>query len=224
MPITIDRPPELRATGWAARMTTAVSLPSMARSMRNQVAAGNRRSACAGTSIKSMTTSVHTPDCTTRLSDLIARSITRSTNVPGPLTARTPGSHAGSMATAVFDTAWPRTHSRRGSTMPQAAAVGGSKRSKVSIRATVSPRRVAAASAAHTNPVRPDEAGPTTSDTCPRGKPPASPRSRASTSSGDNRVFAQAFGNGRGEGTVEFSLSEQGFYGGADGHISPQFA
>ena len=37
-------------------------------------------------------------------------------------------------------------------------------------------------------------------------------------------AFAQAFGNGRGEGTVEFSLSEQGFYGGADGHISPLFA
>ena len=166
-------------------MTTAVSRPSMARSMRNQVEAGNRRSACAGTSIRSIATSVHTPDWTTKFSDLIARSITRSTNVPGPLTARTPGSQAGSMATAVFDTAWPRTHSRRGSTRPQAAAVGGSKRSKVSIRATVSPRRVAAANAAHTSPVRPDEAGPTTSDTCPRGKPPASPRSRASTSSGE---------------------------------------
>ncbi len=39
-----------------------------------------------------------------------------------------------------------------------------------------------------------------------------------------DRVFAETFRNGRGEGAVEFSLSEQGFYGGADGHISPLFA
>ena len=68
-PSTIERPPALRATGCAARISTAVSLPSIARSTRNHVDAGNRRSAVAGTSIRSITTSVHTP----RLHDEVER-------------------------------------------------------------------------------------------------------------------------------------------------------
>ncbi len=45
-PNRIDRrPPALRATGIALRIRTAVSLPSIARSMRNHVDAGRRRSA-----------------------------------------------------------------------------------------------------------------------------------------------------------------------------------
>jgi hypothetical protein len=134
----------------------------------------------AGTSIRSIATSVQTPDCTTRLSDLMARSMTRSMNVPGPFTARTPGSQAGSMATAVLETACPRTHNNRESRIPHACAVGGSKRSNVSISATDSPRSVAAASAAQARLVRPDEDGPTTSDTWPRGNPPDSARSSVS--------------------------------------------
>ena len=120
----------------------------------------------------SITTTGHTPDCSTRLSAFSARSTVRSTIVPGPSTVRTPGSHTGSTAPPVFEMAWPRTHSRRSRSRPQATADSGSKRSKVSMSATVSPRRVAAAIHRHTTVVRPDEGGPTTSDSCPAGSPP----------------------------------------------------
>src|SRR5688572_9224241 len=172
----------------------------MARSMRNQVEAGRRRRAVAGTSMKSITTIVHTPDCTTRFKALMARSMTRSRKVPGPLTARTPGSHAGSIAPVVFDTAWPRTHNRRDSSRPHACAVGGSKRSNVSISATDSPRSVAAANAAQATLVRPDDDGPTTSDTWPRGSPPESARSKASVPS------AATASSPRRSGKVEVSV------------------
>ena len=183
-PVTIDNPPALRATGAAASSTTAVSLPSTTRWMRSQVAGGTRDRLAAGTSARSSTTSVQTPDWTMRLSDLRARSIVRSSSVPGPETARRPGTQAGSTAAAVFDSACPRTHSNCGNSMPQAAAVIGSNRSKVSISATHSPRRLAAASAAQARLVRPDDTGPTTSDTCPRGTPPRTAASRAACSKG----------------------------------------
>ncbi len=232
-PITIERPPALRATGIALRIKTAVSLPSIARSMRNHVDAGKRRSAFAGTSIRSRTTSVQTPDCTTRLSDLMARSITRSMNVPGPFTARTPGSHAGSIATAVLETACPRTHNSRDNS--NAARV---RRGRIETVECIDQGHgfaacVAAPSAAQARLVRPDDAGPDTSDTWPRGNPPAalscglparectiqdvSPESR-------NRVVAQPFGQRRGESSVEFSFSEKSFDGGSGGHIHLYFA
>ena len=39
-----------------------------------------------------------------------------------------------------------------------------------------------------------------------------------------NGVFAQTFGQCRGEGAIEFSFSEKGFDGGSDGHISPHIS
>jgi hypothetical protein len=151
----------------------------MIRWMRSQVDRGTRASPEPGASMRSTTTNVHTPDCTTRFSALMARSIVRSRSVPGPVTLRTPGTQAGSMALAVFDSACPRTPNTCGSTTAAAAADAGSKRSKVSMSATHSPRDVAAESPAHARLVRPDEAGPTISDTSPRGSPPPSTRLRA---------------------------------------------
>ena len=58
--------------------------------------------------------------------------------------------------------------------MPAAAPASGSKRSKVSTSAVHSPRAVAAASAAQARLVRPDDCGPTISESCPRGIPPRS--------------------------------------------------
>ena len=165
-------PPALRAIGSGAMSTHVVSLPSMTRCTRSQVVYGMRRRAAVGTSAMSSTTTGHTPDCSTRFSALSARSSVRSTMVPGPSTVRTPGSHTGSTAPAVLEMACPRIHSSRDKSMPQAVADVGSNRSNVSTSATVSPRRVAAAIHCHTSVVRPDDAGPTTSDNCPAGSPP----------------------------------------------------
>ena len=173
-PSAIDNPPALRDTGIEASSTTAVSLPSMMRWMRSHVARGMRDNPTAETSMRSSTTIVHTPDCTMRFSALMARSMVRSSSVPGPETPRTPGTHAGSTALAVFDSACPRTHNTCGRAMPAAAPASGSKRSKVSTSAVHSPRAVAAASAAQARLVRPDDCGPTISESCPRGIPPRS--------------------------------------------------
>ena len=110
-------PAALRASGIGAINTHAVSLPSMTRSTRSHVVIGIRRNPTRGTSATSRTTAVQTPDCRTRLSALSARSIVRSSIVPGPSTARAPGSHAGSTAAAVLDSACPRTQSNRDNSM-----------------------------------------------------------------------------------------------------------
>ena len=175
-PVAIDRPPALRAIGVAARSSRATSVPSTTRCNRSHVDRGIRVSACRGASMRSSTTIVHTPDCATRLKALIARSSVRSSSVPGPCTLRSPGIQAGSRMPLVLDKAWPRTHSRRDNSTPAAAAGSGSKRSKVSMSATHSPRAVAAASAAHPRLVRPEDTGPCSSDICPRGRPPPRPR------------------------------------------------
>jgi hypothetical protein len=43
------------------------------------------------------------------------------------------------------------------------------------------------------------------------------------SANGRNGVFAQAFGQGRSQRSVEFSFPEKGFDGGAGGHISSLF-
>src|SRR5579862_1714270 len=65
-----------------------------------------------------------------------------------------------------------RTQSRRSRSTPAAAAEWGSSVSLASMMAQNSPRRVAAASAANNNEVRPEEAGPQISVRHPRGRPP----------------------------------------------------
>ena len=66
---------------------------------------------------------------------------------------------------------WPhRTHSRRFSSTPAAAAEAGSKASSASTSAQVSCRAVAAARIDSNRLVRPDEAGPTISVRQPRGR------------------------------------------------------
>ena len=86
---------------------------------------------------------------------------------------------------------------------------------------------MAAASAAHATLVRPDEEGPTTSETWPRGSATGSSRAiqaHVSALEWRNRVFAQTVGQCRGESAVEFSVSEKGFDGGFGGHIHLNFA
>ncbi len=180
-PVMIVIPPALLASGVGAMSRQAVSLPSMTRSTRSHVLGGICRSAVSGTSARSSATAVHTPDCSTRFNALSARSMIRSSNVPGPPTARLPGSQAGSTALAVFERACPRTHKSRVRSRPQAAPDAGSKRSNVSMRATGSPRWVAAPNQAHMRLVRPDETGPTTSDSWPRAMPPSSAASSVAT-------------------------------------------
>ena len=65
-----------------------------------------------------------------------------------------------------------RTHNKRSISTPAAAADGGSSISPASTSAQNSPRRVAAANAASSKVVRPEEAGPQISVRQPRGKPP----------------------------------------------------
>ena len=77
-------PPALRASGTGPSSRHAVSVPSTTRCSRSQVVSGTRRMPASGTSAQSKTTAVHTPDCRTRLSAFSARSIVRSSNVPGP--------------------------------------------------------------------------------------------------------------------------------------------
>ena len=69
-------------------------------------------------------------------------------------------------------TTCPRTHSSRSSTTPAAWADSTSSMSSASISATSSPRPVPAASNRSRTLVRPDDRGPASSDSCPRGNPP----------------------------------------------------
>src|SRR5688572_31888289 len=68
----------------------------------------------------------------------------------------------------------PRTHSKRSRSTPASAALSGSKRSATSTSATTPPRAVTPAKVAITTLVRPEDAGPITSDRCPLGHPPVS--------------------------------------------------
>ena len=157
-----------------------MSVPSTIRCSRSQVVSGTRRMPVSGTSAKSRTTAVQTPDCRTRLSAFSDRSIVRSSSVPGPSTARAPGSHAGSTAAGRFGDRLP-THPQQPRELDAARRrhCAGSNRSKVSISATDSPRVVAAPSHVHARLVRPDDAGPISSETCPRGNPPSNRASSA---------------------------------------------
>jgi hypothetical protein len=80
-----------------------------------------------------------------------------------------------------------RTHSNLPNSTPAAAAETGSKASLTSTRAQASSRRVAAASAASSTLVRPEESGPQISVRHPRGNPlvsESSPRIPVGTISG----------------------------------------
>lgn len=98
----------------------------------------------------------------------------------------------------------PRTQSSRDQARPDEAADSGSKRSSVSTSATSSPRRVAAAIADTASQVRPDEHGPTISDTCPRGNPPFS---RSSSVPTPVAAIASAFAGTRGVDEVSVTSS-----------------
>ena len=76
----------------------------------------------------------------------------------------------------------PRTQSSRSRSIPAAAADATSRRSNVSTNAAISPRRVDAAIICSTSVVRPDECGPTISESWPRGTPPRRQASSAATS------------------------------------------
>ena len=114
-------------------------------------------------SARSMATMPNCPAWQTRPAALMASSI-----------ACTPRSPLG-----VVRPLWrPRIHNSRERATPAACPDTGSKLSNVSMRATTSPRVVAAASTAHNTLVRPDDEGPIISERCPRTKPPPSSSSR----------------------------------------------
>ena len=85
-------------------------------------------------------------------------------------------------------TTCPRIQSRRSKSIPAADAEETSSMSSASTSATNSPRAIAAFNSCRSTLVRPDERGPTSSDTWPRGNPPPnrasmSPRFVAATAS-----------------------------------------
>ncbi len=157
-----------------------MSLPSIARCIRSQVVNGSRLIAATGTSARSIAAMPKPPACSTRLSAFTARSSVRSRR---------------SSADSVREIAAPRIHSSRSRSIPAAIAEPTSRRSNVSTSATTSPRRVAAAIICSSTVVRPVERGPTSSDNCPRGRPPRRQRSSAAMS-----VLTRADGSLRSSG------------------------
>ena len=75
----------------------------------------------------------------------------------------------------------PRIHSSRSRSTPAAAAEATSRRSCVSTKAAISPRRVAIAMRRSRSVIRPDEHGPVNSDNWPLGSPPRKQASRSGT-------------------------------------------
>jgi hypothetical protein len=137
-----------------------------------------------GTSPRSMATRPKPPLCK-------SRSVTRSARSTGP--SQFLFSPAGARARLIFDNLFSaqlkscpspscsplsgaphRIHSSLSKSNPVAAAERGSRASVVSTRAHTSCRWVAAARAASSTQVRPEEAGPQISLRHPRGSPPVS--------------------------------------------------
>ncbi len=129
--------------------SSTVGVCSTARRKRNHVVSGMRRAACGGRSPRSSTISPKPPLSSSR--SVARRSCSR--HFCGEFSPQ-------------------RTHSSRSNSIPAAAADCGSRASLASTTAQNSPRPVAAASAANSKVVRPEEAGPQISVRQPRGRPP----------------------------------------------------
>ena len=156
-------PPALRASGCGAISTHAVSLPSMMRCTRSHVVNGIRVSAAGGTSARSSTTHAEAAGLEHEV-ERFQRAIDQTvwSGSPTPLFE----------LRRAKETATRAPRSRRSRSIPAAAADATSRRSNVSTNAAISPRRVDAAIACSTSVVRPDECGPTISESWPRGTPP----------------------------------------------------
>ena len=125
-------------------------MPSIIRWRRSHVLSGNRRTSQAGIPARSRTTNSKMPE---------------PSSVPTAATALArPRGARGS----------PRNHNSRASSTPAAEAEAGSRRSAGSTHAARTPSPVERATRERTSPVRPEEEGPCTSETCPRGMPPCS--------------------------------------------------
>ena len=131
--------------------SSTVDVCSTARRKRNHVVSGMRRAVCCGRSPRSRAISPKPPLSSSR--SVARRSCSRRCS--GEFSPQ-------------------RTHSSRSNSIPAAAADCGSRASLASTTAQNSPRRVAAASAASSTVVRPEEAGPQISVRQPRGRPPVS--------------------------------------------------
>jgi hypothetical protein len=129
--------------------SSTVGVCSTARRKRNQVVSGMRRATCGGRSPRSRAINPKPPLSSSR--SVARRSCSR-------------------LFSGEFSP--QRTHSSRSNSIPASAADRGSSASLASTSTQHSPRRVAAASAASSKVVRPDEAGPQISVRHPRGKPP----------------------------------------------------
>ena len=145
-----------------ADSSASVSLPSTPRCSRIHVVNGRRAMARDGTSARSSTTTPNPPALqheTEGLDRAIERCAPRRSS-----RARWPARRLRRWPRPGATGSCPRAQSRCDSSMPAAAPDGGSNRSSASTSATISPRRVAAASVAHSTAVRPEDAGPTISD------------------------------------------------------------
>ena len=129
--------------------SSTVGVCSTARRKRNHVVSGMRRAACGGRSPRSRAINPKPPLSSSR--SVARRSCSR-------------------LFSGEFSP--QRTHNSRSNSTPAAAADCGSRASLASTSAQHSPRRVAAASAASSKVVRPEEAGPQISVRQPRGRPP----------------------------------------------------
>ncbi len=131
--------------------SSTVGVCSTARRKRNHVVSGMRRAACGGRSPRSRAINPKPPLSSSR--SVARRSCSR-------------------LFSGEFSP--QRTHSSRSNSIPASAADCGSRASLASTSTQHSPRRVAAASAASSKVVRPEEAGPQISVRQPRGRPPVS--------------------------------------------------
>ena len=129
--------------------SSTVGVCSTARRKRNHVVSGMRRAACSGRSPRSRAINPKPPLSSSR--SVARRSCSR-------------------LFSGEFSP--QRTHNSRSNSTPAAAANCGSRASLASTSAQHSPRRVAAASAASSKVVRPEDAGPQISVKQPRGRPP----------------------------------------------------
>ena len=155
-------PPSCAPSARGPTSTHAVWLPSTIRCSRSHVVNGSRRSASAGASATSNTTRPKLPACSTSVSArdrLLERALVQIAAQPGIRRRRGRGSRA-----ADRDRCRPPPPTRRRTCRAHRRAP------------TSSPRAVAAASICSSRLVRPDDRGPTSSDSWPRGNPPPQPR------------------------------------------------
>ena len=159
------------------------------------------------------------PACSTRLNALSARSMVRSTSPSAAADRHTAHTHPRQAPIGdrrpIRSSTWPAPE-------PTARATGRrrrptsdatSSRSKVSTSATSSPSRVAAAMSCRASVVRPDDRGPTISDSCPRGMPLRRWASSASSPVGTKAAGSARSSGGKGGGqrAVELVVSKRRF-------------